>query len=113
MPKSSLNETDCKRIDDICDAIRVIKSYCRGVSEGAFLIEPQLQDAVIRRLIIIGEAASKLSASARGHFPAIPWDSIIGMRHILVHDYGRADSKILWRTISNDLPSLQRTLRHD
>jgi uncharacterized protein with HEPN domain len=113
MPKSFLKEIDRRRIDDILEAIRLIKSYCRGVSEGSFVIEPQLQDAVIRRLIIIGEAAAKLSSGTRSHYSAILWDSIIGMRHILVHDYGRADPNILWRTITNDLPALQKTLAHD
>jgi uncharacterized protein with HEPN domain len=111
MPKHSLSEIDRQRIDDIVTAIAHVKRYCRGVTGAQFSLDPQVQDAVIRRLTIIGEAASKLSLDAKSRYADIPWDAMIGMRHILVHDYGRSDVSILWRTVKIDLPMLEKALR--
>ena len=111
MPKRYLSATDANRIADILVAIEHIKRYCRSVSESKFLLEPQIQDSVIRRLTIIGEAASKLSPEAKRGYSGIPWTDMIGMRHILVHDYGRSEILMLWRTVKNDLPTLEKALR--
>jgi uncharacterized protein with HEPN domain len=114
MPKQSTNAISARdkgRIDDILEAIEHIKRYTHGVSESKFLLEPMLQDAVIRRLMIIGEAASKLSAQTRARHADIPWSMIIGMRNILIHDYNRSDISLLWSTVKNDLPALQKALK--
>jgi len=80
------------------------------VSEDAFLLEPHLQDAVARRLIIIGEAASRLSPQFRDSHPEISWRMVMGMRHVLVHDYGRQSARTLWQTAKEDLMNLKSAL---
>lgn len=61
----------------------------------------------MRHLQIIGETAYALPREVRDHEPDIPWTEIIGMRHILVHDYFVIDTNIVWDAIERDLPNLK------
>lgn len=69
-----------------------------------------LQDAVVHRLQVIGEAASKVSLPLRQSHPEIPWAAIVSMRHRIVHDYLNVDLDIVWDTVHVDLPEIQRLL---
>ena len=62
-----------------------------------------LAAALERFLEVIGEAASKVSASTRAEAPNIPWREIIGMRNRLVHGYAAVDHDIVWDVVSADL----------
>jgi hypothetical protein len=75
----------------ILDAIDRIESYVSGIDDGVFLGNAEKQDAVIRQLQIIGEAAKRLSAELRAAYPDIPWREVAGMRDKLVHDYFGVD----------------------
>jgi uncharacterized protein with HEPN domain len=74
----------------IRDAINDIKTYA-SVGEAAFLVDRMRQDAVIRKLEIIGEAVKRLSDETRARQPKIPWKQIAGMRDRLTHDYFGVD----------------------
>ncbi len=67
-------------------------------------------DAVIRCLTVIGEAAGHLSNDARTQFPQFDWRAMTGMRHRLVHDYGRIDYEIVWDVVQENLPMLRDDL---
>jgi uncharacterized protein with HEPN domain len=54
-------------------------------------------------LMIVGEAASKVTKPAKAFYPEIPWPRIIGMRHELVHGYTQVSSSIVWDTARDDL----------
>lgn len=69
------------------------------------------QNAVIRSLEIIGEAAARLSPELRAANPDIPWREIIGMRHRLIHDYGGVSLDIVWGVLRDKLPALVGSLR--
>ena len=69
------------------------------------------QDAVIRELEVLGEAAGRLSAGfVEGH-PEVPWREITGMRHKLIHDYFVVDLRIVWQTATADVPEIAPALR--
>ncbi|MBW2608589.1 MAG: DUF86 domain-containing protein [Deltaproteobacteria bacterium] len=70
----------------------------------------QTQDAVCRRLEIIGEAANKLHEDFIGKYPQIPWNKIVAMRNILIHEYFSVDLDQVWNTIETDLPILKEQL---
>jgi uncharacterized protein with HEPN domain len=105
MPKQSLSDADIARLRDILAAVETVRRYCVRVSQARFITDYVLQDAVVRRMMIVGEAASKLSAEAKRRLSTIEWTSIISMRHVLVHDYSDVDQGTLWRTIRHDLPN--------
>ncbi|UYZ57682.1 HepT-like ribonuclease domain-containing protein [Hymenobacter latericus] len=67
--------------------------------------------AFVKLVEIIGEAASKLTPELRQRHPGIEWKRIIGMRHILVHDYDNIDEALLWRVVQQELPTLRRHLQ--
>ncbi len=95
-----------ERLHDILEAIDRIERYAaRGA--GAFEKDELVQSWVVRHLQIIGEAARALPPDVRERFPEIPWPQIIGMRHILVHDYFEIDSQVVWDVVIRNLPELK------
>lgn len=93
----------------IRDAINDIKSYA-AVGEEAFLADRMRQDAVIRKLEIIGEAVKRLSETTRARRPEIPWKQIAGMRDRLTHDYFGIDLGLVWRVVERDLQKLDTAI---
>ena len=91
---------------DIIGAARLAMSYVEGVTEEMFLQDTQRQDSVIRRIEIIGEAARRISSQTRTAYPDVPWNAMIGMRNLMIHDYDDVDLQIVWRTVQHDLPAL-------
>jgi uncharacterized protein with HEPN domain len=81
-------------------------SYAEGVSREELEHNIEKQDSIIRRLAVIGEAATKLTPEVRAATPEIPWPSIIGLRNILVHQYWEIDLDELWVIIHRDVPPL-------
>jgi uncharacterized protein with HEPN domain len=65
-----------------------------------------MQDAIMRRIQIIGEAARKISSEFKETHPEISWSEIIGMRHKLIHEYFRIISEKVWETVTYDIPAL-------
>ena len=63
-----------------------------------------IQDAIIRELQILGEAAGRVSRELTSSRPEIPWSEITGLRHKLVHDYFVVDLRIVWLTATEDVP---------
>jgi uncharacterized protein with HEPN domain len=88
------------------DAVQRVASYLKDVRRDEFLDDPEKQDAVIRQLELIGEAAGRVSASTRGANVEIPWRQITGMRHKLIHDYFVVDLDVVWKTATEDVPGL-------
>ena len=91
---------------DITEAARLALSYVDGLTLEDFLHDTQCQDAVIRRIEIIGEAARRVSSQTRELHPEIPWAAMIGMRNLMIHDYDDVDMDIVWDTVHRDLPEL-------
>jgi uncharacterized protein with HEPN domain len=99
-------ERDQSYLLDILDAARLALSYVAGVSEEAFMSDTRLQDSVIRRIEIIGEATRRISRETQALHPQIPWSAMIGMRNMLIHDYDDVDLEIVWQTVQRDLQGL-------
>lgn len=98
-----------ERLIHILEAIERVEKYAqRGRS--AFDDDELIQNWIVRHLQVIGEAARALPASFREQHPDIPWPQIIGMRHILVHEYFDIDLELVWGAVERDLPNLKRTI---
>jgi uncharacterized protein with HEPN domain len=59
---------------------------------------------------IIGEAGGRIAREFRERYPEVPWTEVIGMRHMVVHDYLGVDKNIVWKVVTGDLPPLIQTL---
>jgi uncharacterized protein with HEPN domain len=102
---------DRQRLLHIIDAIEEIENYVSEVNFETFLQNSMMRFASIKQIEIIGEAANYLSPEIRTEFSDIEWRQIIGMRHILVHEYFGIDSKLIWQVIIDDLPELKNKIR--
>jgi uncharacterized protein with HEPN domain len=94
----------------IKESILLIEEYSVGVSQAEFLKSRSLQDAIIRRLEIIGEAVKNLPVSFRTKHPEIPWKQIAGMRDILIHEYFDVDLVLTWLVVKKELPLIKKHL---
>jgi uncharacterized protein with HEPN domain len=97
-------------IKHILESISLIEIYTTQITIDDFLKSQQIQDAVIRRLEIIGEASKNIPPEFKQAHPAIPWREITGMRDILIHEYFGVDLMLTWKTIQENLPILKREL---
>jgi uncharacterized protein with HEPN domain len=102
---------DAVYVGHILDSIARIESYLEGVNEDQFMTTALLQDAVIRQIQIIGEAANRPSVEFRTRSSSIPWPDVIGMRNKLVHDYMGVDLAAVWDTATADLVDLRMRLQ--
>jgi len=92
---------------DIIEQIHTIQRYVAGYTREIFLDDPVMQDAVIRRFEIIGEAATLLTDEFRALHPEVNWRDIRDMRNFLIHVYDAVDMMIVWKTTQEDLHPLQ------
>jgi uncharacterized protein with HEPN domain len=95
---------------DILIAARKVSRYVRDLSWDDFQKDDRTQDAVLRNLQIVGEAARKISEEFRRDHSEIPWGDILGMRNRLVHEYSRINLEKIWGTALDDIPALIREI---
>ncbi len=85
-------------LSDIGHAIDRITRYTAG-GEDDFHANEMVQDAVIRQLEVIGEAATHVSETTRAKAPEIPWREVVATRNLLIHAYATIDLEVVWDTV--------------
>jgi uncharacterized protein with HEPN domain len=103
-------------LEHIVEAITRASRYIEPLQDiGAFRENPQIQDAVVRNIEIIGEAANQINRMAPefiAQHPQLPWDDMRDMRNIIIHAYFDVDFEIVWQTVHEDLPKLKQQIEH-
>lgn len=94
---------------DMIKAIISIESYSPSMYD-EFLQNEKSQAAIMYHLIILGEAANKIPEEFKHIHPEIPWPSIIGTRHIIIHAYDQVKLEIVWDIVDKNLLSLKNSL---
>ena len=101
-----MTSPDREYLRHILESARRALSYVEGASLDDFLATHIMQDAVLHRLSVIGEAAKWVTEETRGEMPDIDWRRMVGMRNFVVHEYWATDLNITWETVQTKLPPL-------
>lgn len=107
----SSDRSDAVLISEVRESVSLIESYVAGLTDETFHASMQARDAVCMRLIIIGEAANRLTQETRDRMPDLNWRGMAGLRHLLAHDYGSASPSLLWSIVTTSLPELAQALK--
>ncbi len=104
-------EADVVRLRHMLDAAEQALQFCDTRQREDLDRDVMLRFALVHAITVVGEAASKVSASTRDSLPGIAWASIVGMRNRLVHAYFDVDLDVLWHSVHDALPPLVAQLR--
>jgi uncharacterized protein with HEPN domain len=102
---------DADYLRDILTASEAVARFLAGVDRVAFPADELRQDAVARRLTIVGEAAGRLSAELRTRAKGVDWPRVVAFRNLVVHSYFAIDWAIVWSVATTDLPELATRIR--
>ncbi len=97
-------------IQDILECIDKIEEYTKEITQDDFYKNILVQDAVLRRLEIIGEAVKNIPQEFRAKYPNIPWKKMAGMRDVLIHAYFGVNLKRVWKVTRKDLVDLKKRI---
>ncbi len=101
---------DSATLLDMLKAARLVVEFREGMDRKAFLDDPKTQSAILLQLLILGEAAKRLSQEFRAQHQKISWKKIAGMRDKLIHEYDNVDLDEVWKTARSDIPRLIKQL---
>jgi uncharacterized protein with HEPN domain len=106
-----MTRNDAVFLRHMLDAIdRVVEATSRTTLE-QFQRDWIVQDAIIRELQVLGEAAGRVAKELADRNPEIPWKEITGLRHKLVHDYFVVDLEVVWATATVDVPTVRSSVQ--
>ncbi|MEK6908784.1 MAG: DUF86 domain-containing protein [Nanoarchaeota archaeon] len=97
-------------IQDIKDCIIQIEKYVQGISEESFSKNVMLQDAIIRRLEIIGEASNNIPRSLKEKNKHVPWSKVSNYRNFIIHSYFEASLSRVWVTATKEIKEIKEAI---
>lgn len=92
------------------ECIGKIEEYIENLTEKEFENNSEKQDAVIRRIEIIGEAVKNISNETKDKYPHIRWREIAGMRDVVIHQYFGVTIGLVWRVANAEIPNLKEKI---
>lgn len=96
--------------EDILESIQKIEEYINTTTKTEFMENSLIQDAIFRRLEVIGEAVKNISPEIKEEWEEIPWREIAGMRDVLIHQYSGIKIERIWIVVKIDLPLLKKSI---
>jgi len=103
---SALPERDVALLWDMLIAARDARNFVTELDESGFLTSRLHQNAVIRSLEVLGEAAGRVSRPSCLVLADLPWKEMTGLRHRLIHGYAEVRLDLVWRVTAEQLPTL-------
>ncbi|MDD4909118.1 MAG: DUF86 domain-containing protein [Candidatus Omnitrophica bacterium] len=94
-------------VQDIVDCISEIYDFVGEMSLAQFKKDKKTQNAVLRSVEVMGEAAKNIPAAIKEKHPGVPWKAMAGMRDKLIHEYSGVDLEIVWNLIKQELPEVR------
>jgi uncharacterized protein with HEPN domain len=94
---------------DLLQRARRIEAFA-AAGRPVFERSVMMQDAILRNLEVMGEAAKHVGTATRERYPAVPWRRIAGLRDVLIHAYPRVSLEQVWEICAVDLPPLRERL---
>lgn len=98
-------------IEHILESIEIIESYKKNLTKEKLIKNIRIQDAIIRRIEVIGEAAKNLPSDFRNRYSIVEWSDIIRTRDKITHHYFGVDLDIVWDIVKKDLPALKNKIK--
>ena len=92
----------------VLESIEKIELFTEGIERTEFMELEEKQEAVIRKVEVIGEAVKNISGAFRKQHPAVPWSEIAKTRDKLIHGYFEVNLERVWTVVKRDLPQLKR-----
>lgn len=101
-----MEKKDFNRLNHMLEAAKAILEHIRSKKQSDLERNRLLLGGVVRELMLIGEAANAISPDVKAQLPDVPWKEVIGMRNQLIHAYFEVNYKIIWITVTEDIPKL-------
>ncbi len=107
-----MKRSDNYLINDIKESIKSIEEYLSELNYNKenFLSNRRMQKLMIYEIIMIGEAAAKISIETKNNYQNINWREISDMRNFLIHEYYEVSNNIIWETANKDIPKLKENI---
>lgn len=99
---------DKQRLQHILKAILELEDFVKEINFEEFNKNRMMQQACVSNLMIIGEAASHLTADIKDKYNTVDWLKIKGLRNVIVHEYYKVDTNLIWQLIHNNLPDIKQ-----
>ena len=101
---------DKERLGHILDSIQEIELATKDLLKGEFLENHIIRIAVVKWLEIIGEAANFVTTETKEKSINVPWNEVIGFRHVAVHEYFGVEFELVWKILQDDLNDLKKEI---
>ena len=98
-------------LNDINDCIKKIEEYLKGISEDEFNKNKLLQDGVIRRFEIIGEASRNIPRALKEKNKHVPWSDMSQFRDLISHSYFEVSINRIWKAFKEDIPKIKEAMK--